>query len=90
KFSREFSSQVLDGTVHMHVIEDIGRRTSDAIRTQAQHFITTLTLRAIEQAPEWANTVGKPMLDAIDKNGHSKRDDTLSINWLLNAVLPED
>ncbi|KAF9558478.1 hypothetical protein BGW38_009125, partial [Lunasporangiospora selenospora] len=37
--------KLLDGTVHMHVIEEIARNTSDGIRTQAQHFITTLKSR---------------------------------------------
>ncbi|KAF9557653.1 hypothetical protein BGW38_009146, partial [Lunasporangiospora selenospora] len=82
--------KLLDGTVHMHVIEEVGRRTSDAIRTQAQHFIMTPKSQVMDQAPEWANTIGKPMLDAIDKKDNSERDDLLSINWLLNTVLPED
>ncbi|KAF9552149.1 hypothetical protein BGW38_009505, partial [Lunasporangiospora selenospora] len=38
--------KLLNSTVHMHVIEEVGRRTSDAIRTQAQHFITTLKSQA--------------------------------------------
>ncbi|KAF9156689.1 hypothetical protein DFQ26_009259 [Actinomortierella ambigua] len=81
---------LLDGTVHLTVVEAIGRGISDTIRTQAQHYITTLKTRVIAHAPEWASSVGKPMLDAIGTKGDSKRDDLLSINWFLNTTLPEE
>ncbi|KAF9426540.1 hypothetical protein BGZ94_006386 [Podila epigama] len=96
KFEKDYSTAIqpvldrvralLDGTIHLSVIEQIARCVSDSIRTQAHHFIATLKTRVIAHAPEWANTVGKRMLDAISTTGESKRDDMFSINWFLNAA----
>ncbi|KAG0344692.1 hypothetical protein BG004_004249, partial [Podila humilis] len=86
---------LLDGMADMAVIEAIARRASDGVVLMLTIISRLSSLGyalfyVLAHALTWSNSIGKEMLDSISDNGDSKRDDIISLNWFLNAVLPEE